>query len=110
MASASILRSIGVSAMPFASPGRSDLAASFLAASATACSNLEFDTAWSTRRHFTARAPLTPSSVVQKASAKSRRTLRLSVTRVRPPVPGSTASSGSSGSATVELPSSASRM
>ena len=51
-----------------------------------------------------------PSSIVQKASARSRRTLRLSVTRVSPPVPGSTASSGNSGSATVELPSSASRM
>ena len=44
----------------------------------------------STSRHSTARLPLTPSSVVQKTSARSRRTLRLSVTRVRPPVPGST--------------------
>ncbi len=75
-----------------------------------ACSNLELGTVWSTSRHFTARAPFTPSSTVQKASARSRRTLRLSVTRVRPPVPGNTASSGSSGSATVELPSSASRI
>ena len=97
--------------MPRASPpGRSDRAASSAAASLTAASNLELGTAWSTSRHLTARAPFTPSSTVQNASARSRRTLRLSVTRVRPPVPGSTASSGSSGSATEELPSSASRM
>ena len=96
--------------MPFVLLCRSDWVASFLAASFTACSNLEFGATWSTSRHFTARAPLTPSSMVQKASARSRRTLRLSVTRVRPPVPGSTASNGSSGSATVELPSSASTM
>jgi hypothetical protein len=32
-----------------------------------------------------------PSSMVQKKSAWSRRTLRLSTTRVRPPVPGNTA-------------------
>ena len=38
--------------------------------------------------------------VVQKMSARSCRTLRLSVTRVRPPVPGSTPSSGTSGSDT----------
>ena len=47
-----------------------------------------------------ARLPFTPSSMEQNTSARSRRTLRLSVTRVRPPVPGSTASSGTSGSAT----------
>ncbi len=51
----------------------------------------------STRRHSFARAPRTPSVVVQKMSARSWRTLRLSVTRVRPPVPGSTPSSGTSG-------------
>ncbi len=39
----------------------------------------------------------TPSAVVQKTSARSRRTLRLSTMRVRPPVPGSTPSSGTSG-------------
>ena len=43
---------------------------------------------------------------MQNRSARSRRTLRLSVRRVRPPVPGSTASSGSSGSDTAERRSS----
>ena len=60
----------------------------------------EFGTTSSTSRHSTARLPLTPSSMVQNTSAWSRRTLRLSATRVRPPVPGSTASSGTSGSDT----------
>jgi benzoyl-CoA-dihydrodiol lyase len=50
------------------------------------------------------------SSVVQNTSARSRRTLRLSVTRVSPPVPGSTASSGNSGSDTAEEPSSINMM
>ena len=72
------------------------------ARSLTASSSLEFGTTSSTSRQSTARLPLTPSSVVQNTSAWSRRTLRLSVTRVSPPVPGSTASSGSSGSDTVE--------
>ena len=66
-------------------------AANSLARSATVCSNFEPGTTSSTRRHSTARLPLMPSSVVQKTSAWSRRTLRLSVTRVSPPVPGSTA-------------------
>ncbi len=48
------------------------------------------------------------SAVVEKKSAWSRRTLRLSTTRVSPPVPGSTPSSGTSGSETAELPSSTS--
>ena len=41
-----------------------------------------------------------PRTSVQKTSARSWRTWRLSVTRVRPPVPGSTPSSGTSGSDT----------
>ena len=57
-----------------------------------------------------ARRPRTPSSVVQNTSARSRRTIRLSVSRVSPPVPGSTASSGSSGNATPERRSSISMM
>ena len=83
----------------------------FLArASLTVSSSLEPGTTSSTSRQSTARLPLMPSSVVQNTSAWSRRTLRLSVTRVSPPVPGSTASSGSSGSDTVEEPSSISMM
>ena len=62
------------------------------------------------QRHSTARLPLMPSSVVQNTSAWSRRTLRLSVTRVSPPVPGSTPSSGTSGSDTADEPSSISMM
>src|SRR5262249_42247155 len=62
---------------------------------------------WSTSPDSTARAPLIPSSTVQKKSARSRRTRRLSTSRVSPPVPGSTASSGTSGSDTAVLPSSA---
>jgi ureidoacrylate peracid hydrolase len=45
----------------------------------------------STNRHSSACRPLTPSVFVENQSARSRRTLRLSTTRVRPPVPGSTA-------------------
>ena len=55
----------------------------------------------STSFHSTAWRPLTPSARVAKTSARSRRTWRLSTTRVSPPVPGSTASSGTSGSETV---------
>ena len=43
---------------------------------------------------------------VQKKSAWSRRTRRLSTTRVNPPVPGNTASNGTSGRETVLAPSS----
>ena len=73
----------------------------------TASSSFERGATSSTRRQSTARLPFTPSSVVQNTSARSRRTLRLSVRRVSPPVPGRTASSGTSGSATDVLPSSA---
>src|SRR5205823_618106 len=67
----------------------------------------ERGTTSSTSPHSTARWPLTPSSVVQKTSARSRRTRRLSTSRVSPPVPGRTARSGTSGSETAVLPSSA---
>ncbi len=40
--------------------------------------------------------------MVQKKSARSRRTLRLSITRVSPPVPGNTASNGTSGRDTAD--------
>ncbi len=56
----------------------------------------------STSRQSSAFWPRTPSVRVQKMSARSCRTWRLSVTRVRPPVPGSTPSSGTSGSATLD--------
>ncbi len=104
--SAERLRFSGVSAIPLPPLGRSDLPANSLARATTTSSSLVFGTTSSTSRHSAARLPLTPSSVVQNTSAWSRRTLRLSVTRVSPPVPGSTASSGSSGSDTVEEPSS----
>ena len=52
---------------------------------------------WSTSFHSSARSARTPSEVVQNTSARSRRILRLSTSRVRPPVPGSTPSSGTSG-------------
>ena len=96
--------------MPLAAAVREDLAANSCARLATASSNFEPATTSSTSRQSTARLPLMPSSVVQNTSAWSRRTLRLSVTRVSPPVPGSTASSGSSGSDTAVEPSSTSMM
>ena len=55
----------------------------------------------STSPHALRVRPRTPSAVVQNTSARSRRTLRLSTRRVRPPVPGSTPSSGTSGRLTV---------
>ena len=97
-------RRSGMRLIPLASLGRCDRAANSFARSLTACSSFEPETTSSTRRHSTARLPFTPSSVVQNTSARSRRTLRLSVTRVSPPVPGSTARSGSSGSDTEEEP------
>ena len=96
--------------MPLAPFGRSDFAAISLARAATISFHFEFGTTSSTSRHSTARVPRMPSSIEQKTSARSRRTLRLSVTRVSPPVPGSTASSGVSGSATAERRSSTSMM
>ena len=107
-ASAERSRFSGVSAMPLPAAGRDDLAVNSRARFATASSSRELGTTSSTSRQSTARLPLMPSSVVQNTSARSRRTLRLSVTRVSPPVPGNTASSGSSGSETAELPSSTS--
>ena len=84
-----------VSATPTAAAGRSDRAANRRARCATA------SLPGRGRHHlihqppFDGARPRTPSSVVQNRSARSRRTLRLSVSRVSPPVPGSTASSGS---------------
>ncbi len=92
--------------MPRAPAGRSVRAASSPARAFVASARRERGTTSSTSRHSTARWPLMPSSSVQKKSARSRRTRRLSTSRVRPPVPGSTASSGTSGSATVVEPSS----
>ena len=70
--------------------------------------NFERGTVASTSPHSTARLPLMPSASVENTSARSRRTLRLSTRRVRPPVPGRTPSSGTSGSDTVDEPSSSS--
>ena len=61
---------------------------------------------WSTSPHFKALGANKPSSVVQKKSARSRRTLRLSTNLVKPPVPGKTPSKGSSGKDTELEPSS----
>ena len=105
-----MIRFSGVSVTPLPLPLRFELAANSFARSATLASNLLLGTISSTSRHATARLPLMPSSMVQKKSAWSRRTLRLSTTRVRPPVPGNTASSGTSGSATAAAPSSARMM
>jgi hypothetical protein len=58
------------------------------------------------RPQSTAVAPRTPSGLVANKSALSLRTCRLSTNRVSPPVPGSTPSNGTSGSETVEEPSS----
>ena len=99
-------RASGVSAMPFASGSRADFAANSSAPRRDRVLELQLGAISSTSRHSSARLPRTPSSMEQKTSARSRRTLRLSVTRVRPPVPGSTASSGISGSATELEPSS----
>ena len=83
-------------------------AANPLARCRMASANLLRGTTASTSPHSTARFPLTPSASVENASARSRLTLRLSTTRVRPPVPGSTPSRGTSGSDTVDEPSSTS--
>ncbi len=93
----SIARSSGVSATPFAPSGRSLRSASASARARTASANSPGLAIASTSRQSTAFCPRTPSLVVQKTSARSWRTWRLSVRRVRPPVPGSTPSSGTSG-------------
>jgi hypothetical protein len=100
----------GVSLMPGPDATRGDCAANSLARVSIVSSNFDPGTTASTSRHSTARLPLTPSSVVQNASAWSRRTRRLSETRVSPPVPGRTARSGNSGSETAAVPSSISMM
>ncbi len=95
-------RSSGVSSMPRAPAGLVERAASSFARSRTVSSNRRGGASSSTSRHSTAVRPLTPSGRVAKTSARSLRVPRLSTTRVSPPVPGSTPSSGTSGSATVE--------
>jgi hypothetical protein len=74
-----------------------------LRARCTFSANCDFGQIASTRPQATAFLPRMPSAIVQNTSARSRRTLRLSTRRVRPPVPGSTPSSGTSGSDTAEL-------
>ena len=64
----------------------------------------------STNPQSCARLPLIPSSVEQKISALSRRNFRLSVMRVKPPVPGRTAKRGTSGKATDDVLSSVNMM
>ena len=102
-------RHSGVSSIPF-SESPELAAANSAARAATVSSNFEFGTISSTSRQSRARWPRTPSSMAQNTSHRSRRTCRLSVSRVSPPVPGNTARSGTSGSATVDEPSSTSMM
>ncbi|MEZ5234701.1 MAG: hypothetical protein R2749_18650 [Acidimicrobiales bacterium] len=90
--------------------GRSERAARAAARSATVCSKLLRGAMASTRPHCSAWRPRAPSVRVENTSARSRRTLRLSTTRVNPPVPGSTASNATSGSDTAEDRSSMSTM
>jgi hypothetical protein len=101
--------SIASSATPVAARAWT-LAASSRAIAPTDSFHLESGAIASTRFHSTARLPLMPSATVEKRSQRSRRTLRLSVMRVRPPVPGSTPSSGTSGNETALLRSSTSRI
>ena len=105
-----MVRSTAGRAMPLAAFGRLDLAATSSAIFFVSSASLLGGISLSTRRQSRARLPRMPSAVVQKKSAWSRRTIRLSTRRVSPPVPGSTASSGSSGSDTALEPSSASRI
>ena len=105
-----MVRSSALSATPLASAGRSERAANSAARAATVSAKRERGTSSSISRQSIARLPRMPSNVVQKKSAWSWRTMRLSTSRVSPPVPGRTASSGNSGSETVEEPSSISMM
>src|SRR5205814_7630180 len=85
-----------------------DASANASARSLSLSSQAEGGTTSSTSRQSSARRPRTPSSAAQNTSARSRRTRRLSVKRVSPPVPGSTPSKGTSGNATAERRSSTS--
>src|SRR4029079_1273627 len=76
----------------------------------TSSSKLLLGAIASTSPQSTACWPLIPSVRVAKTSARSRRTNRLSTTRVSPPVPGRTASSGTSGSETADARSSINRI
>ena len=101
---------IGSSSIPGPVAGRSLVAARAAARARTRAANSERGTASSTSRHSAARLPFAPSLAVANQSARSRRTPRLSTRRVRPPVPGSTPSWGTSGSETAAEPSSTSRI
>ena len=92
--------------MPGPPGARRDLAAAAWARSRTVSANLLGGAIVSTRPHSSAVLARTPSLRVATTSARSLRTLRLSTSRVSPPVPGSTASSGTSGRNTAALPSS----
>ena len=96
----------GRSASTPRSPRRCDCEASSRARAPIASSH------WLARGRRVDQAPLdgrvrpNPSALDANRSARSLRTKRLSTTRVRPPVPGITPSSGTSGKDTVEDPSS----
>ena len=64
----------------------------------------------STKRQSFAFLAFTPSSIVQNTSARSLLIFRLSVSLVKPPVPGRTARSGTSGNDILDDPSSTSRI
>jgi hypothetical protein len=83
--------------MPRAFGSRGEAATCAAVRSRTSAANSDGGAIPSTSFHAFARSARTPSAFVQNRSATSRRTLRLSTTRVRPPVPGSTPSSGTSG-------------
>ena len=68
--------------------------------------NVVFFKIVSTSRHSKAFLALTPSSIVQNTSARSLLIFLLSVSLVKPPVPGRTARSGTSGNDILEEPSS----
>ncbi len=105
--SADTLPPSGASATPFVPSFLEGVCAAREAArSATTASNLLRGNVASTSFHSSALLALQPSAVVEKTSARSRRMRRLSTRRVKPPVPGSTPRSGTSGSETAELPSS----
>ena len=89
--------SSGPSVMPGPLAGRSDMRRQLLRAPGDRLLELAGRIHRVDEAPSTARLPRTPSVSVLKSSARSRRTLRLSTTRVRPPVPGSTPSSGVSG-------------
>ena len=102
-------RSAGSSATPAPVPGRSDDAASSCARAATDSLN------WLVGIHGVDQPPLDRALALDALGQRAEHVgadrggrLRLSTTRVRPPVPGSTPSSGVSGRLTAEFASSTS--